>query len=72
MKTDRDIFWRIVVTMESGRDIIIDELLRKELCAIPLSLATTDYALRSTNKAELVRILEVGAKETRLSTVHLI
>ena len=57
--------------MESGRDINIDELLRKEPYAIPLSLATTDYTLRSTNKAELVRILEAGVKETQLSTSNL-
>lgn len=67
IKPDRDIFRRIIVSMDSGREDNIDELLQKELCAVPLSLATTESFLRSTNKADLVTILEAGAKETELS-----
>jgi len=44
---------RIIVSMESGREVNMDELLQKELCAVP------DSVLRPTNKA--------GAKETDLS-----
>jgi len=53
--------------MESGREVNMDELLQKELCAVPLSLATTDSVLRPTNKADLATILQAGAKETELS-----
>ncbi|KAJ4925401.1 hypothetical protein JOQ06_018133, partial [Pogonophryne albipinna] len=67
VKPDRDIFCRIIVSMESGREVNMDELLQKELCAVPLSLATTDSVLRPTNKADLATILQAGAKETELS-----
>lgn len=66
-----DILRRIVVSMESGRDINIDELLLKELCAVPLSLATTDCTLRSTQKSELATIIACGVKERELSASNL-
>ena len=43
-----------------------DQLLGQELCWIPLALATSDSALRSTNKAELASILEADAGNTHL------
>ncbi|KAJ4935256.1 hypothetical protein JOQ06_016792 [Pogonophryne albipinna] len=67
VKPDRDIFCRIIVSMESGREVNMDELLQKELCAVPLSLATTYSVLRPTNKADLATILQAGAMETELS-----
>lgn len=67
VKPDRDIFRRIIISMESGREVNIDKLLQKELCAVPLSLATTDSVLRPTNKADLATILQAGAKGTELS-----
>jgi len=71
VRPDRDIFRRVVVAMECGRDVNIDDLLQKELCAVPLSLATTDFALRSSNKAELASILEEGATVTGLDASNL-
>ena len=53
--------------MEGGREVNIDELLQKDLCAVPLSLATTDSVLRPTNKADLPTIPQAGAKGTELS-----
>ncbi len=67
VKPDRDIFCRIIVSMDSGREVNIDGLLQKELCAVPLSLATTESVLRPTSKADLATILQAGAKETGLS-----
>lgn len=67
VKPDRDIFRHIIVSMDSGIEVNIDELLQKELCAVPLSLATTDSLLRPTNKADLATILQAGAMETKLS-----
>ena len=66
VKPDRDIFRHIILSMESGREVNIDELLEKELCAVPLSLAKTDSVLRATNKADLATILQAGATETEL------
>ena len=71
VKADREVFQRIIVSMESGREVNLNHLLQKELCAVPLSLATADSALRSTNKAELAAILEVDAKETQLTSSNL-
>ena len=43
-----------------------DQLLQQELYLIPLALATTDSALRTTNKAELASILEADVRNTHL------
>ncbi|ROL03949.1 UDP-N-acetylglucosamine/UDP-glucose/GDP-mannose transporter [Anabarilius grahami] len=67
VKPDRDIFRRIIVSMDSGREVNIDGLLQEELCAVPLSLATTESVLRPTSKADLATKLQAGAKETVLS-----
>ena len=67
VKPDRDIFRCIIVSMDSGREVNIDVPLQEELCAIPLSLATTESVLRPTSKAVLATILQAGAKETGLS-----
>ena len=45
IKADRDLFRRLVVAVESGRDI---------------ELANMDGTLRSTNKAQLAQLLEEG------------
>ncbi len=66
VKPDRDIFRKIIVSMESGRPINIEEILQHELCSVPLSLVTMSYSLRLTNKAELAKILEGGAKANTL------
>ena len=60
IKADRDLFRRLVVAVESGRDIELDTLLLKELSPVPLSLANTNGTLRSTNKAQLAHLLEEG------------
>lgn len=60
IKADRNIFQRLVVAIESGRDIDLDTLLMKELSPVPLSLANTDGSLRATNKSQLGHILEDG------------
>lgn len=58
VKADRDLFQRLIVVMESGRDIDIDSLLTQELCHVPLALANTDGTLRQTNKSQLLPLLE--------------
>lgn len=40
VKNDRDLFRRIIVSMDAGRDIDIDTLLQQELSEVPLSLAS--------------------------------
>ncbi len=53
-------FRRLVVSVASGREVQLNDLLEKELSPVPLALATTDGNLRSTNKAHLTEILEKG------------
>ena len=49
VKADRDLFRRVVIAFESGRDIDVDELLQRELCAVPLSIATPKGSLREAS-----------------------
>ena len=42
VKADRDLFRRVIVALESGRDVHVDLLLQKELSLVPLSLATVN------------------------------
>jgi len=60
IKADRDFFQRLIVSMEAGRLIDLDALLQRELCHVPLSIATTDGNLRPANKSQLLPILESG------------
>ena len=61
VKPERDIFRRIILSMDSGREVNLDRLLQEEMCAIPLSLATTESVLRPASKAALATILQAGA-----------
>ena len=47
VKPDRDIFRRIIVSMESGREVNMDELLQKEMCAVCACV----YARKVKNRA---------------------
>ena len=60
IKADRDLFRRLIVVMEAGRDIHIDSVLKQELCHVPLALANTDGTLRASNKSQLFPLLEKG------------
>ena len=65
MKADRDLLRRVVVALESGRDIDVGALLQRELSAIPLLLATQDGNIRLTSrKADLSNILQENVAQT--------
>jgi hypothetical protein len=52
VKADRDLFRRVVVALESGREVDVDALLERELSSVPLSIATVYGKLRNcTSKA---------------------
>ena len=53
IKADRDLFRRLLSAASSGRQIDLKALLQHELSPVPLAIATTDYTLRSTEKAAL-------------------
>ena len=60
IRADRNLFQRLIVVMDAGRDIHIDSLLQQELCPVPLALANTDGTLRTTNKSQVFPHLEKG------------
>ena len=59
IKADRDLLRRVVVALESGRNVDEDELLQRELSPVPLSIATPNGSLREAlGKADLSKILQ--------------
>jgi len=58
IKADRNLFQRLLVSKEAGREVDLKEILSYELSPVPLSLADTSGAIRSTNKAALGNILQ--------------
>lgn len=57
IKADRDLFRRMIIAIEGGRTIDIDDMLTSELCPVPLSLAQTDGSLLENDKPNLAAIL---------------
>ena len=65
MKADRDLLRRVVVALESGREIDVDTLLQREFSPIPLSLATPEGNIRSApSKADLSNVLQENVAQT--------
>ena len=59
IKADRDLLRRVVVALESGRNVDVDELLQRELSPVPLSISTPSGSLReASRKADLSKILQ--------------
>ena len=54
VKADRDMFRRLLIAKDAGRDVNIDCLLERELSEKPLSLTTSDGRLRQANKSQLI------------------
>ena len=57
MKADKDLLRRVIVALESGRDLDVNTLLQSELAPVPKSLATLDGSLREAGKSDLGTIL---------------
>lgn len=60
VKADRNLFQRLLVSKQAGREVDLKEILSHELSPVPLSLADTSGAIRSTNKAALGNILQTS------------
>lgn len=58
VKADRNLFQRLLVSKEGGREVDLKQILCHELSPVPLSLSDTSGALRPTNKAALGSILQ--------------
>lgn len=67
IQADRDLLRRVVIALESGRDVDVDELLQRELSAVPLSIATPNIILReASGKSDLSRILHEKVCQSQL------
>ena len=66
IKADQDLFRWLVVSVKSGREVQLDNFLRYELSPAPLTLATTDGNLRSTNESQMTHIIEKGKTKSSL------
>ena len=58
MKADKDLLRRVIVALESGRDVDVNTFLQSELAPVPKSLATLDGSLREAGKSDLGTILQ--------------
>ncbi|CAH3016509.1 unnamed protein product [Porites evermanni] len=58
MKADKDLLRRVIVALESGRDVDVNTLLQSELAPVPKSLATLNRSLREAGKSDLGTILQ--------------
>lgn len=58
MKADKDLLRRVIVALESSRDVDVNTLLQSELAPVPKSLATLDRSLREAGKSDLGIILQ--------------
>ena len=56
VKAERDIFRRLLIASDSGRNVNLENILKHELSPVPLALAKTDHKLLSTNKSDLIDI----------------
>ena len=54
MKADKDLLRRVIVALESGRDVDVNTLLQSELAPVPKSLATLGGSLREAGSRILV------------------
>lgn len=66
IKADRDLLRRVVVALESGREVDVDTLLKRELSPVPLSIATFDGCLRqASGKSDLGNILQENVHQSQ-------
>lgn len=57
VKAERDIFRRLLVASNSGRNVDLTSMLHYELSPVPLSLVGTNRKLHSTNKSTPTELL---------------
>ena len=71
IKADRDLLRRVVVALESGREVDVDTLLQRELSPVPLSIATLDGCLRlASSKSDLGNILQKNVIQSQPPISH--
>ena len=64
IKADRYLLRRVIVALESGREVDVDTFLQRELSPVPPSIATLDGCLGlASNKSDLGNILEKNVNQ---------
>ena len=66
MKADKDLLRRVIVALESGRDVDVNTLLQSELAPVPKLLATLDGSLREAEKSDLGTILQENVCKSQM------
>ena len=66
MKADKDLLRRVIVALESGRDIDVNTLLQSKLAPVPKSLATLGGSLREAGKSDLGTILQENVCKSQM------
>ena len=65
-KADRDLLRRVVVALESGREVDVDTLLQPELSPVPVSIATLDRCLGlAASKSDLGNMLQKNVNQSQ-------
>ena len=57
-KADKDLLRRVIVALESGRDVDVNMLLQSELAPVPKSVAILEGSVREAGKSDLGTILQ--------------
>lgn len=66
VKVERDLFRRVVVALESGREVDVHTLLEGEISSFQFLIAVVDGKLRNcTSKADLSHMLQEHTMQTR-------
>ena len=58
MKADKDLLRRVIIALESGRDVYVNTLLQSEVAPVPKSIATLEGGLREAGKSDFDTILQ--------------
>lgn len=71
IKADRDLFRRVIVALESKRDIDVDLLLQRESSPVPVSLPNVNGKLTSpSNRALLSHLLQENVAQSYAPLNH--
>lgn len=67
-KADRNLFQKLLVAKDAGREIDLARLLEHELSSVPMSLCNTLGDLRKTDKSSLGKVLQNEVTQSSLPT----
>ena len=66
IKADKDLLKRVIVALESGRNVDVNTLLQSQLAPVTKSLATLDGSLREAGKSDLGTILQGNVRKSHM------